>query len=58
MFQGSRIQLKHKADNSTVICEPLFTQFEILNISQPYRPPRPNKGMALLIFMHIINLTL
>jgi hypothetical protein len=40
MFLGSR------ADNLTAICEPI-RQCEILNISQPYRPPRPVTGLVL-----------
>jgi hypothetical protein len=35
-----------KADNLTAICEP--GQCQILNISQPHRPPWPVAGRALL----------
>jgi hypothetical protein len=37
MFLGSRVRPVRKADNLTAICEPIV---KILNISQPYRPPR------------------
>jgi hypothetical protein len=31
----------------------LSRQYEILNISQPYRPPRPVTGIALLFFTDV-----
>jgi hypothetical protein len=40
-FLGSKVRRVLKADNLTAICG-------ILNISQPYRPPRPVTGIALL----------
>jgi hypothetical protein len=40
MFLGSKVRLVRRADNLTAICG-------ILNISQPYRPPRSVTGIAL-----------
>jgi hypothetical protein len=41
MFLGSKVRLVRGADNLTAIYEPIVWQCGILNISQPYRPPRP-----------------
>jgi hypothetical protein len=48
MFLGSKVQWVRRANNLTAICERLSRQCEILNISQPYMPPRPVNGIALL----------
>jgi hypothetical protein len=49
MFLGSKVRLVRKADNFTAIdVSRLSGQCGILNISQPYRPPRPVTGIALL----------
>jgi hypothetical protein len=48
MFLGSKLRRVRRADNLTAICERLSRQCEILNISQPYRPPRPVMRIALL----------
>jgi hypothetical protein len=38
------------ADNLTAIYEQMSRQCGILNISQPYRPPGPIKGIAFTCF--------
>jgi hypothetical protein len=43
MFLGTKVQRMHRADNLNTICE------LILNILQPYRPPRPVMGIAFLL---------
>jgi hypothetical protein len=48
MFLGSKVGRARKADSLTTIYEPLSRKCGILNISQPYRPPRPVTGIALL----------
>jgi hypothetical protein len=48
MFLGSKTRLVLRADSLTAICERLSRQYEILNFSQTYRPPRPVTGIALL----------
>jgi hypothetical protein len=48
MFLGSKVRLVRRADNLTAACELFVQQCEFLNISQPYRPPRPDTGIALL----------
>jgi hypothetical protein len=35
------------ADSRTAFCEPIVQR----NISQPYRPPRPVTGIALLVYV-------
>jgi hypothetical protein len=40
------------ADNLTAIYEPMSRICVILNISQPYRPPRHDTGIALLYFFY------
>jgi hypothetical protein len=48
MFLGSKVRRVRRADDLTAICEPMSRQCGILNILQPYRPPRRFTGIALL----------
>jgi hypothetical protein len=41
MFLGNRAQPVRMADNIDAICEQIILERGILNISEPYRPPRP-----------------
>jgi hypothetical protein len=51
MFLGSKVRLVRRADNLTAIyMSRLSRQCGILNILQPYRPPRPATRIALLYF--------
>jgi hypothetical protein len=52
MFLGSKVRLVRSADNLTAISEP--RQYGILNISQPYRPPRPVTGMLYFPLLHVV----
>jgi hypothetical protein len=48
VFLRSRAWPVHTADNLTTICEPLTRKCGILNSAQPYRPPLPGTGLALV----------
>jgi hypothetical protein len=50
MFLGSGARPVHEGGNLTAICEQIVRQCGILNIIQPYRPPLPVTGIALLTF--------
>jgi hypothetical protein len=51
MFLGSKVRRVRRADNLTAVCGmTVYRQCGSLNISQPYRTPRPVKGTTLLYF--------
>jgi hypothetical protein len=50
MFLASEVRRVRRADNLIAIYEPILQTMRILNILQPYRPPRPVTGIALLYF--------
>jgi hypothetical protein len=54
MFLG-RVRRVRRADNLTTIVSRLSRQCGILNILQPYTPPRPVTGIALLFFISLIH---
>jgi hypothetical protein len=54
MFLASKVWWVHKADKLTAIYELLYIQCRIINISQPYRPPRHiYVCVYLCVFIHI-----
>jgi hypothetical protein len=50
MLLGSKVRPVRRTDKLTATCSRLSRQCVILNISQAYRPPRPDTGIALLLF--------
>jgi hypothetical protein len=57
MFLGSRAWPVYKADNLTIICKLIINTVWDLNISQPYRPPWPVVGMA-LVLLYLLHLSI
>jgi hypothetical protein len=51
MFLGSKVQQVRRVDNIMPSVSHLSRHCGIFNISQPYRPPRPVMGIALLYDM-------
>jgi hypothetical protein len=51
---GGKVRPTRKAGNITAIYEPMSRQCGILNILQPYRPPRLVMGIALLFYSQMI----
>jgi hypothetical protein len=49
-FPGGKKRPARRADNLAAICEPNVCKCGSLNLSQPYRPPRPLQGNFTLAF--------
>jgi hypothetical protein len=58
MFLGSKVQRLCRATNLPPSASRLFRQCGILNISQPYRPPRPVTGIALLFTFLLLHVNI